>query len=391
MALRSLLDKGSRTVLGGLYKGARGIEDIFSISPENQEKVIEFLSKRGIGGSDEQLPQRRSESLLAALGYTPEQVEPKTAPERLGQNIIQAATQGLIGGGNLGSLATKEGLKQAAVPFVAGQVAKTGLEEVGAGDTATALIPLAVESGLSIANLTKSGKVKGFKKHLEDTYKELKSSLRENESGPVSRHLNDFLKDMRKLSKRETDPEVLERAKIIMNAINRNINRAGNIDIRNVYELRKSLMGDYPKAPRKLRPYIKEATDALKSVLTEYSPLNPTFGKLWQESSDLYKYQIANGIIKDFISDLPVVGKYAKLSGLPFIVDKLESGVKGLFNAPVRKYYFNLIDAALKDDKNAFTRAAINLSKQEEKNPQLFEGPQQVEVGQSIGRFKRIK
>ncbi len=365
-----------RVIGGGLLNALQSLEGLADVSPEQARELSQYLESKGIKAPPGGMPARNrlSDVLLRETGTTRKEFEPQGATESLTQNIVSSVANPMTARGLAG-----KGAGNLLKRVVGGQLARTGVEQLGAPEPLQTAAQIGTEFALGRKQLSKSGKVPpSLKEHTKESYRKFKATLKENERG-TAKPLNEFLKDARSFHLRETDPDILQRADFIVDKIQSNIDKSGNIDIRNAYEIRKSLGQDYSKAPKKLRPYITEAREGLSKVLKAHSPLNPEFGKLWEESSDLYSFGKSNNLIRDFFDTIPFAKfKYAKLTGLPILLDKIESGYKALKNPATKKYYFNLIDAVLKDNPSMAIRSASQLlkdqgnefEKEQEKSPQ---------------------
>jgi hypothetical protein len=361
MALKKILG-------GGLYNAARGLEGSLggNVSPKDVAHITEFLESRGVKQPMQRSPEvgRRSDSLRSLLGLKQSDIEPEDFLSRLGQDTVSTLGLALLGGGrpSLRSLA----------PSATGVAASKAAEALGLPEVVQDAVRLGSEYKTRRGLLAKEGKFPANKAaRAEQLYNQTEVSLKPGERGSA-KSLNKFFDGVDKIHKREVNRDTMRAVDEIAHTLRSNIDKQGNIDIKNAYEIKKSLNKEYSDAKASVRPYIEEARKGIEKTLRDHSALNPEFVKSMEEASGLYSFNKENEMITDFLKSSGklrsklVKGAFDALSYIP----------RAFSNKSVRKYYLDLLDAVIKDDKSAAFRAASRLSKQDLSEYQEEDGEQ---------------
>jgi hypothetical protein len=350
-----------RIFVGGGLNALRGLEGLTQLNPEDVKSLEHWLESKGVKKPmPTPKPNRLSSRLYAALGETPDSLQAQNLPEQILQSLVAStplAAQGLASAG-------KQGIKNAVKGVLAGQATKAGLSAAGAPESVQNIGQVAAEG---IVGYRGSKKAHGtLEEHRDTMYQKARESLKDNNMGETSPRLKKFLKKSDSIYRTETDSKVRQEVSDIINTIKSNVFRDGNVNIENLWDTNKSLGKQYTKASPGLRTYITEARKGIEDTLLAHSAANPSFSKYRPSADDLHKYLKGNNVIKDYFKDIPLKGlnplTYVKASGIPAILDKLESVGRAAFNPAVRRYYAGLTNAVIKNNAPSAIRYAGMLS-----------------------------
>lgn len=354
-----------RIGLGGGLNALRSLEGFTQLNPEDVSTLSQWLESKGVKAPMQApKPNRLSSRLYSALGESPESLEAQNIPEKVLQALVSSLPQAAMGFASAG----KEGAKRVAKGILGGQATKAGLAAVGAPEKLQNIGQIAAE-GLTGYRGSKKG-YGSLEQHRDAAYQKTRESLKDNNFGKTTPRLKKFLSRSDTIYKTETDSKVRQEVSDIVNTIKSNVMRDGNVNIENLWDINKSLGKQYTKASPGLRTYITEARKGIEESLIEHSAANPAFGKHRPSADELHKYLKGNNVIKEYFKEIPLKGlnplTYVKASGIPTILDALESIGRAAFNPSVRKYYAGLTNAVIKDNpKSALRYAALLADKAE--------------------------
>ncbi len=307
------------------------------------------------------------------FGYSDEDLEPRGLVEKIGQGVVSAIPGALLGGpaGSRVQSAIKS-----APRIVAGQAASAGLENIGAPEWAQGLGQIAGEGAASYRGLKKAGKIQSLSDHTSQAYQSARDSLKKNEKGS-GKAIKPFLDKVNNLWKKETDVNSRKVAEEIANTISTNVDRNGDIDILNAWENKQALNKQYRTAKPGERRYIEEARKGLEKVLKDHTPANPEFARNMSAADQLSAYKYTNNKIKDYFDNAGWIGKKIKYTGIPSVLNTIETVGTAALNPSARRYYANLTKSIIEDNKDNAKRYAIALNKswikQEEQESEGFE------------------
>lgn len=350
-----------RVFAGGGLNALRRLESGLQLNPEDVSSITEWLESKGIKKPIETpRPNRLSDRLYNLLGETPESLSPRNIPERVAQSLIEAsplALQGLSSGG-------RQGLKTAAKGFGAGQATRAGLSVLGVPEDVRNLGQLAAESAVGYRSAKKKMGSLSDIRDLE--YQKARESLKEGNFGDISPDLKKFLKKSDSIYRTEVDTKTRQEVSDIINVIKSNVMKDGKVNIENLWDTNKSLGKQYTKASPSLRTYITEARKGIEKTLVDHSAANPKFAHHRPTADELHTYIKSGNIIKEFFDGTSLKGinplKVFKVTGIPLVLDKLESIGRAALTPSVRKYYGELTNAVIKDNPKNAIKYAIMLS-----------------------------
>lgn len=312
-------------------------------------------------------------------GYTPEQLEPQSFPERVLQKTAESVPlAGLLGGA------------PAALTSTIGSAAGATAGQLGLSPILQDLAQIGTELGTGRL-LGKLPTIAGKQKKFEEL---AKGAVKAGEVHPIA-GIKTALNEISNKLSTETNDKIVKRVSHAADILEKNI-ASGLADPNQIRTLRKNLYQTRKTFPKPYQHYIDNLTKGINKNFALNIAENPDFFNNLSKADRFTELKHMKSYIEDFadkIGDLiptAIGGKFGK-KALNLIFGKTLGGSEKFFrnlinNPTARSHYMDITQASLKQDPAAFIKGLQDLipsasaepeviiKKKEKKKPIMFKG-----------------